>query len=78
MLLSNTDIEKAILVGEKLRSLVQVHEFKDNINLTCSIGVAQFHKNDTKDEIFQRADKALYKAKSLGRNRVEIEIVEVV
>ncbi len=76
MLLPHTDIEEAIVVGEKLRSTVEIHDFKDGIKLTCSIGIAQFHKHDNKKDVFSRADTALYKAKDLGRNRIEIEVLE--
>ena len=73
VLLPHTNTEEAIFVAEKIRSTVEVYDFKDNLILTCSIGISQYHKNDTKREIFNRADNALYKAKALGRNRIEIE-----
>ncbi|AXH13142.1 diguanylate cyclase [Halarcobacter bivalviorum] len=75
VLLPHTGVEEAILVAEKLRSTVEIHDFKDNLELTCSIGISQFHKDDTKREVFNRADNALYKAKALGRNRIEIEVL---
>ena len=76
MMLPHTDIDEAIFVSEKLRSTVENYIFDDIPNITCSIGVAQFHRNDTEKTFFKRADKALYKAKELGRNRVEIETLD--
>lgn len=76
LLLPHTDIDDAILVAEKLRSTIENHNFDDILNITCSIGVSHSHHNDDKDTIFKRADKALYRAKELGRNRVEIEILD--
>jgi diguanylate cyclase (GGDEF)-like protein/PAS domain S-box-containing protein len=40
------------------------------IALTTSIGVASFHMNETAEQTFRRADKALYRAKQDGRNRI--------
>jgi hypothetical protein len=39
--------------------------------ITASIGIASFPEDgDLPDEILQRADRALYEAKALGKNRV--------
>jgi len=40
--------------------------------LTCSFGVSSAHYNDTKESLFGRVDKALYKAKNNGKNQVEV------
>ena len=71
MILPDTDKEQALSLAEKLRSIIQKHNFEKKISLTCSFGVTTFHKGDTKDTIFARMDKALYEAKESGRNRVE-------
>ena len=73
LMLPQTTIEQAILVAEKLRATVEKHKFDDVKHITCSIGVAQFHRNEDKDTLFKRVDSALYKAKKTGRNKVEIE-----
>src|SRR4051812_46777824 len=41
--------------------------------LTASFGVAQAAPGEPASAVLQRADAALYRAKSLGRDRVEIE-----
>lgn len=43
----------------------------DDIRLTASFGVATAREGETYEQIFARADAALYQAKSNGRNRVE-------
>jgi FOG: GGDEF domain len=47
----------------------------DGLTLTTSIGIAEFLPTSTlmdADELLDRADQALYRAKQAGRNRVEI------
>lgn len=71
--LSNTNIEDGLLVAEKLRSSVQNHSFPEDLNVTCSFGLAQFHSDDDQNSLFKRADEALYKAKKTGKNKVILE-----
>lgn len=42
-----------------------------NIGVTISLGVAEYSPDDDENTLLQKADKALYKAKENGRNRVE-------
>jgi diguanylate cyclase len=37
--------------------------------VTVSIGISEFKEGDTADDVFERADKALYEAKENGRNQ---------
>ncbi|MEL6782686.1 MAG: diguanylate cyclase, partial [Pseudomonadota bacterium] len=43
----------------------------EDIRLTASFGVATARKGEQYEELFARADQALYRAKSRGRDRVE-------
>jgi diguanylate cyclase (GGDEF)-like protein len=43
------------------------------VTVTCSFGVAQYRAGDSQRELFGAADRALYRAKRAGKNRVEIE-----
>src|SRR5205809_2488737 len=46
---------------------------RPGITITVSIGVAERnHRNESPDQVVQAADKALYRAKEAGRNRVSI------
>jgi diguanylate cyclase (GGDEF)-like protein len=40
------------------------------VRATISIGVSEIHGKESIDRLLQRADEALYRAKTLGRNRV--------
>lgn len=76
ILLPYTHIDEAQIVGERLRKAVEETSIpidKKNINVTISMGLAEFEPNLTGEELFKNADKALYEAKESGRNRVCID-----
>ncbi|BAT59912.1 response regulator PleD [Variibacter gotjawalensis] len=67
--------------GEQLRRTLQDMDIgagKATINLTISAGVSLFRAGETVDAFLQRADNALYAAKSAGRNRIITETNVVV
>ena len=78
VLLPYTHIEEAKIVGERLRKAVEDSPIPINsedtsvtsIGVTISMGLAEFNNQETGEELFERADKALYEAKESGRNRV--------
>lgn len=70
VLLPETNIEEAIYVAEKLREKVEALIFENNEVLTISIGVSMLAESETLESWIRRADRALYHAKSQGRNRV--------
>lgn len=69
----NTDIEHARIVAEKIRLLIGSYAFQQDIKVTASFGVATLHANETLEQLFDSADKALYRAKNAGRDRVEVQ-----
>lgn len=77
IILPETTQSDARVVAERIRRDVYKHDFPSLIpgqpplKCTISIGVAGFPLNaDTKDQLIQKADSALYKAKETGRNKV--------
>jgi diguanylate cyclase (GGDEF)-like protein len=65
------DLAMACRVAERMRTSIQQTLFEHVGTISCSFGVAEFIVGDTAQSLLARADKALYRAKSLGRNRVE-------
>lgn len=66
-----TDLEQAVKRAERLRIAlckIKLPEL-DDVQLTVSFGVAGAEHGDTVESLIRRADKALYLAKQLGRNR---------
>lgn len=73
VLLSNTGKAGATQLAERIRRSVQgmdIHCHGARINATISLGAAWLESNDTGLILFQKADQALYAAKSQGRNCV--------
>lgn len=70
ILAPNTDLNKAGHIADKIRRLVATHNFGRNRRATVSAGVAQCRCGEREEMFLHRADKALYRAKHRGRNRV--------
>jgi len=70
LLLPETPLEEALAVAERIRAMADPSETP--LNCSVSIGITTNRlDNDTLDTLLARADKALYRAKENGRNRVE-------
>ncbi|MFC3050751.1 GGDEF domain-containing protein [Kordiimonas pumila] len=73
-ILEDCDRDKAIIIAEQIRKETAKHQTVSGVEkfrFTCSIGVAQWQKDEiTIEAVLDRADQALYSAKSFGRNRV--------
>ena len=75
VLCRGTDLEGAKIVAERLRRTVEAHTFSfgaKTIPLTISLGIAAIPDTAIVDhaQFLAASDKALYEAKSTGRNRV--------
>ena len=68
--------EEATIVAERMRARVEAHEFElaggARLRATASIGVAVVQPKEAAASLIERADAALYEAKSQGRNCVRI------
>jgi diguanylate cyclase (GGDEF)-like protein len=71
ILVPNSSLEGTLLMAEKIRSAIEKYAFTEVGTVTCSFGVTEYKDGDSIDSLVIRADGALYKAKELGRNRVE-------
>jgi two-component system, cell cycle response regulator len=75
VILPATALDAAVVVAERIRRSIETLKVMNDdkeLSVTVSIGISQYdpiRDKETRD-IIERADKALYKAKQAGRNRV--------
>jgi diguanylate cyclase len=67
--------ENANAVGTRIRGTIERSDFSINNKgqstvVTLSMGLAVVNETDHSESLYERADKALYKSKELGRNRL--------
>ena len=79
VIMSGASATDAVRAAERLRAAIQSMEFipdeKTQHRLTVSIGVSRSTRADiTSQQLLGAADRALYRAKHHGRNRVEVEM----
>lgn len=65
-------IESARHLAEKMCQAIEKEQFDLESSVTASFGVTEFAENDTGDSIIAKVDKALYRAKAEGKNRVAV------
>ncbi|MBN2870500.1 MAG: diguanylate cyclase [Campylobacterales bacterium] len=73
ILLRSSDLQQAADVAEQLRQKIDEHPFDTIPHLTCSFGVTSIHPHENIESVFERADRALYRAKYDGKNTVRTE-----
>lgn len=73
ILLPNADKEAAKSIAERMRaSMERMNVLPDGKRITGSFGVAEYKKGELYRQLYKRLDKALYMAKSQGRNQVAV------
>lgn len=75
LILEELTEETAELVGKRIRGAIELYDFSINslgqsTVVTMSMGLSVVAPGDTVASLYERADRALYKSKQLGRNRL--------
>jgi diguanylate cyclase (GGDEF)-like protein len=72
-LVRDKGLPEAMAFAERLREAfarLQINAAGNPVTFTCSFGVSEWESGDSLDGLLKRADIALYRAKTSGRNRV--------
>ncbi|GAV26492.1 GGDEF domain-containing protein [Carboxydothermus islandicus] len=77
--LPNTAVELAQEIATRIKELIRKQKFevaKDNrkvtFNVSASMGIGSCREGESFEEVLARVDKALYRAKELGRNQIVV------
>lgn len=76
ILFKDTDNATAQLLAEKIRAQTELNRYPFagvNLHVTISLGLTELHADDSLDSLLGRADRALYRAKESGRNRLCVD-----
>ncbi|MGL4316054.1 MAG: GGDEF domain-containing protein [Pseudomonas sp.] len=74
LLVPSTPLEGGLQLLETLRAAIEACPFHfrgERVTITLSSGITPFARGESSEQVFERADQALYRAKRSGRNRIE-------
>ncbi|WP_304546291.1 GGDEF domain-containing protein [Sulfurimonas microaerophilic] len=76
IILNRIDHDSCLNISERVLKLVSSNKLiykGTTLQVTVSIGTTQYHNGDTMEDLIERADKALYRSKSNGKNQMNVE-----
>ncbi|WP_339487526.1 GGDEF domain-containing protein [Pseudomonas sp. EL_65y_Pfl2_R95] len=75
VVLPETNGDHALTVAQLLQQRINAFDFERIGHNTASFGVTELRPGDSLAELLERGDRALYKAKANGRNRIEADVL---
>lgn len=71
VILTNKTMEQSLILLELIRTAIQdENHIELDRNVTVSVGVHEYCKDESKEEVFNKSDQALYEAKHSGKNKI--------
>ncbi len=71
IILPDTSKNMAVVIGNRLLEKIRELASNENIPVTISAGIAQFHSGNTTTNLIEKADQNLYLAKTSGRDQIK-------
>jgi len=72
MVFCQNSIEQTLHLAERLRRIIKEEFLSEGLLVTTSMGLTNARPGEPLEDIFRRADEALYKAKSLGKDQTYV------
>jgi diguanylate cyclase len=72
LLARNTNLSEAAIIADKIRAQIASDIISPEGNISASFGCAALNAQETREQWFIRADRAMYQAKAQGRNCVAL------
>ncbi|QYJ70765.1 diguanylate cyclase [Shewanella sp. FJAT-51649] len=73
ILCHQTSLDAVKSLCQRIAHAIKDYHFSGDVRLTCSFGIAKLAVNEPMQSCFERADKALYQAKALGRDQICVD-----
>lgn len=73
ILLPNTNLAEARKLAERLRGRIAEETVEGLLGVTCSFGVVEYERHDSKQSLLRKVDNLLLQAKAGGKDRVVVE-----
>lgn len=73
IILPDTSSKHASKITHNLKELIAKKDFTINKTITSSFGITEYKKGDTKKDMIDRADKAMYYVKRNGKDAIKID-----
>jgi diguanylate cyclase (GGDEF)-like protein/PAS domain S-box-containing protein len=70
LILPSTSLSQAIEIADRIRTTIEKVVYFDDLQITCSFGIAEKQLNEKMNTLLERVDQKLYLAKQEGRNRL--------
>ncbi len=68
VIIPETDVRGAKIVGEKIRRAVELFPFDEGLEVTVSVGITSAVEKDSPERLLVRAERAVIAAKERGGN----------